>query len=116
MVEGFICEYNKEQGFFCKKGKRVEGLLIKKEKEQGCPGKNAPFFLLPPLENRGGAALRRRPEAGGPGLDGASGGEGKGRGQHGERFPGHGSGGDGPRRPGHGGRRPAGGGGPGPEP
>ena len=80
MVEAFICEYNKEQGFFCKEGKRVEGLLIKKEKEQGCPGKNTPFFLLPPLENRGGAALRRRPEAGGPGLDGASGGEGKGRG------------------------------------
>ena len=81
MVEGFILKYNKREGLFCKIIREVGGFLIEYRKRQGVLCKSA--CLLPPL-SRGigeGAALQRRPETGVLGLDSASGGGGKGRGE-----------------------------------
>src|SRR6185312_914065 len=48
----------------------------------------APFFLLSPRENRGGAERRRRrPDSGAPRLGGGPEGRGKGRGETAVRFP-----------------------------
>ena len=61
MVEGFICEYNKGQGFFCKKTKEWKGSLLKMRE---CKGVWAylPFSSSSRPGNRGGRVRgRRRP-------------------------------------------------------
>ena len=73
MVGGLIIKNRKEEGFFCKRTKRVEGPFWKKRKIGGAQGKIA---LLPPLsrteQGRGiGAAAVLIPAAWG--LGGGSG-------------------------------------------
>ena len=61
MVGGLIIKNRKEEGFFCKRTKRVEGPFWKKRKRGGAQGKIA---LLPPLsriEQRRGGGRRRIP-------------------------------------------------------
>ena len=62
MVEGFICEYNKEQGFFCIKTKGWRVLLTIRRRGRGLWAK-CPVFFLPSRWEAGEGA----PGAGGLG-------------------------------------------------
>ena len=53
MVEGFICEYNKGQGFFCKKAKEWKGSLLKMRECRGV-WEYLPFSSPSRPGNRGG--------------------------------------------------------------
>ena len=74
MVEGFICKKGKQEGSFWKKGYKGWGSLVNRGKVEGFWAK-ALLLPLPTLENsEWGGATPAAPEAGGLGLDGASGG------------------------------------------
>ena len=47
MVEGFVLKYNRGEGFFCKRVRKVEGLLIELGKREGALGIFALLFFLP---------------------------------------------------------------------
>ena len=71
MVGGLIIKNRKEEGFFCKRTKRVEGHFWKKRKRGGAQGK---ITLLPPLsrtEQRRGGMAPAAPDSGAPGHGGS---------------------------------------------
>ena len=87
MVGGLIIKNRKEEGFFCKRTKRVEGHFWKKRKRGGAQGKIA---LLPPLsriEQRRGGRRMAAALTGGPGRGGNREVGEKGEGSPGVRFP-----------------------------
>ena len=61
MVEGFVLEYNKGEGFFCKRAREWKGYLKNRGKGRDLWA-ILPLLLLPPIRNKGGGGWG----AGGP--------------------------------------------------
>ena len=88
MVGGFVCKKGKQEGSFWKKGCKGRDFLVIRGKVGGF-GQKALLLSLPMLENRGGAARRRRRPSGGPRARRRPRGGGKGREDLGEPIPHH---------------------------
>ena len=88
MVGGFVCKKGKQEGSFWKKGCKGRDFLVIRGKVGGF-GQKALLLSLPKLENRGGAACRRRRPSGGPGARRRPWRGGKGREDLGEPVPHH---------------------------
>ena len=86
MGEGFILEYSKGQGFFCKKAKEWKGSLQNRGKGRGVLA-NVPSFFLLTRRTEEGALGAGGLGAGGPGGLRRPGRRGKGGGVYGESIP-----------------------------